>query len=300
MKRKVIQLAGRTYVVSLPSKWVKKYGIKKGDEVELQEENDCITIKTDSELAAKKASIDITGFNTRLIWHAAVSAYIEGNEEIELQFSSTTTTDPLTGKTHKITETISHITDGLIGMEIIHHGKNHCTLKEISKAKHEEYENILRRIFLMLSLEAKDILEAIKNKDKTTLENTKYSEANINKLCSYSLRLLNKKIYNSHIQTITHHKTITCLEEIGDLYARLAEETSKNKINTGALEKTNTLLEMFCSIHYSPTKDKIIQAYNLRHSIKESLKNQKDLTASILTRITDKIMDALHHLISRQ
>ena len=33
IKRKVIQLAGRTLVVSLPSKWAKKHNVQKGDEI---------------------------------------------------------------------------------------------------------------------------------------------------------------------------------------------------------------------------------------------------------------------------
>ena len=226
MKRKVIQLAGRTHVISLPSAWVKKYGIKKGDALEVREDECTLAINTSTDLAAKKTTIDITGFNTRLIWHAIVSAYIKGNEEIELHYGNTAATDPITNKTCDVLETISKITDSLIGTEIIRHGKTYCILKEISKAKHEEYENVLRRIFLMLTIEAKDILEAAKTKDSTIKDNIKYSEANINKLCNYSLRLLNKKIYNNHLQTIIHNKTITSLEEIGDMYAKLAEETA--------------------------------------------------------------------------
>ena len=299
MKRKVIQLAGRTHVISLPSKWVKKYGIKKGDEVELQEANDNLIINTTSELATRKTTIDITGFNTRLIWHAIVSAYVKGDEEIEIHFNNTTTLDPLTNKTCKTIETISQIIDNLIGIEIIRHGKNHCVLKEITKAKYEEYENVLRRIFLILSIEAADILEAAKTKDNTIKENIKYSEANINKLCNYSLRLLNKKIYNSHLQTIMHYRTITNLEEIGDIYAKLAENIIKNSINTNILAKTNKLLEMLCEIHYTPNKEQIIKAYDLRHSIKESLKKQKNKQANDIIRITDKIMDVLHYSTSK-
>ena len=37
MKRNVIQLAGKTLVVSLPSKWVKLNSVKKGDELNVLE-----------------------------------------------------------------------------------------------------------------------------------------------------------------------------------------------------------------------------------------------------------------------
>ena len=37
MKRKAIQLASQTIVVSLPAKWVRQQGIKKGDEIDVEE-----------------------------------------------------------------------------------------------------------------------------------------------------------------------------------------------------------------------------------------------------------------------
>ena len=37
MERKAIQLAGKTLVVSLPSKWAKKFGISKGDVLFVEE-----------------------------------------------------------------------------------------------------------------------------------------------------------------------------------------------------------------------------------------------------------------------
>ena len=46
MKRKVILLAGKTSVISLPNSWIKKWGINKGDELELIEKGNALNIKT--------------------------------------------------------------------------------------------------------------------------------------------------------------------------------------------------------------------------------------------------------------
>jgi len=137
MKRKVIQLARRTHVVSLPSKWVKKYGVQKGDELDVAEYQERLTISTCSALAAKRTQIDISDLNSSLIWRYLNTAYTQGADEIELNFTNQTTTNPRTGKTSKTLAEISRITDGMIGIEMIRHGKNFCTLKEISKAKQE-------------------------------------------------------------------------------------------------------------------------------------------------------------------
>jgi len=301
MKRKVIQLARRTHVVSLPSKWVKKYGVQKGDELDVAEYQERLTISTCSALAAKRTQIDISDLNSSLIWRYLNTAYTQGADEIELNFTNQTTTNPRTGKTSKTLAEISRITDGMIGIEMIRHGKNFCTLKEISKAKQEEFENVLRRIFLILSLEAKDLLNSIKTKDLTIADNMKYSEANINKLCNYCLRFLNRKIYKNHTQTISHNRIITLLEEIGDLYFQTAEEFVKNpKIKTQLIEKTNNLLDLFYKAFYDLTKENIIKAHNLRNQIKNDIKKskQQDKVSGLVTRISDKIMDAMDARIS--
>ncbi|MCG2718692.1 MAG: AbrB/MazE/SpoVT family DNA-binding domain-containing protein, partial [Nanoarchaeota archaeon] len=61
MKRKLIQMAGKTMVVSLPSPWIKKYGLKKGEEIDLEEKGKNILIKIDSkkENMGKEILIDI-------------------------------------------------------------------------------------------------------------------------------------------------------------------------------------------------------------------------------------------------
>ena len=46
MKRKVIQIAESTQLVSLPRKWALKYGVKKGDEVDVLEEGNKIVVST--------------------------------------------------------------------------------------------------------------------------------------------------------------------------------------------------------------------------------------------------------------
>ena len=184
---------------------------------------------------------------------------------------------------------------------MIRHGKNFCTLKEISQAKQEEFENVLRRIFLILALEAKDLLNAIKTKDLTIADNMKYSEANINKLCSYCLRFLNRKIYQNHTKTIAHNRTIILLEEIGDFYFQIAEEFVKNtKIKIQLIEKTNNLLEFFYKAFYDLTKESIIRTYDLRSQIKNDIKKskQQDKVSNLVTRISDKIVDAMDARIS--
>lgn len=67
MKRKVIQMAGKTMVVSIPSDWVKKYGIKKGDELELEKKNRNIIISTKKDYSLNKIKVNISDLDEQVI-----------------------------------------------------------------------------------------------------------------------------------------------------------------------------------------------------------------------------------------
>ena len=51
MKRKVIQIADSTQLISLPRKWALKYGIKKGDELDVEEQGSNVLVSTSRDLS---------------------------------------------------------------------------------------------------------------------------------------------------------------------------------------------------------------------------------------------------------
>ena len=59
MKRRVIQIAESTQLVSLPRKWAKKYNIKKGDELEVEIEGSSVRITTDNVIEVTKKALQI-------------------------------------------------------------------------------------------------------------------------------------------------------------------------------------------------------------------------------------------------
>ena len=63
MKRSVILMGGKTYIVSLPAPWIKRYGIKKGTELDVEESGSSIIISTKSGVSIpERFEIDITDF----------------------------------------------------------------------------------------------------------------------------------------------------------------------------------------------------------------------------------------------
>ncbi|MBW2994314.1 hypothetical protein KY315_02765, partial [Candidatus Woesearchaeota archaeon] len=121
MKRKVIQLARKTFVVSLPSKWVKKYDVKKGDELEVKDNSSSIVFSTQRQSDLKKTSIDITNTNERTLRWLLSSLHKKGYDEIELFYDNK-------NKTPIIQELIK---DLFIGFAIVHQSNKRCIVRAI-------------------------------------------------------------------------------------------------------------------------------------------------------------------------
>jgi len=67
MKRSVILMGGKTYVVSLPAKWIQKYGIQKGEELELEEIDNTVIVRTDK--LARGDDLDVNFTSLSLNYH---------------------------------------------------------------------------------------------------------------------------------------------------------------------------------------------------------------------------------------
>jgi len=207
IRRKVIQIANSTQLVSLPRKWSLKYNIQKGDELEVEEQGSNILITTDKEKPSSKTEINFKGRDSDLIHRALSSQYRAGYDEIKIFFEK-----PLELEMIQNTKN-----EELIGFEIVEEGRNYLTLKRVSNIEYSEFDPMLRRSFVFLLSVADECLEALKSNDVDGLKNLVFRDKTINKLTNYCRRSLNKKeIRFKHIGPA--YVIIEMLEKIGDGY----------------------------------------------------------------------------------
>ncbi|MBT4858296.1 phosphate uptake regulator PhoU [Candidatus Woesearchaeota archaeon] len=278
MKRKVIQLARKTHVVSLPCKWFREQGLKKGDEVEVIEEGRSLIINNSSSIkkCVTKISIDVSNLTVSLLFIYVNAAYKKGADEIELLFSNNQAKDPKRNRVVKTMDIISLITDRLIGMEIVRQSKNSCLIKEVSSVNEEEFELILNRIFVTLETMSQDSIDAYVKKDNETLENIcQYMEININKLTNFCLRILNKfsKQDSNSIYLIAF-----LLEDIGDQYTKISNELSKIKENkklVDFLKESELLLRLSHKFFSKSDKKYFVEFHKRKLDLKKSINESK-------------------------
>ncbi|MBT4257801.1 AbrB/MazE/SpoVT family DNA-binding domain-containing protein [archaeon] len=137
MKRKVVSQGPSSMMVSLPIKWVKEFGIKKGDEVDISEVGQELLISSNKRKTGNKIIINLESDNPLYVYRHLQAVYVNGYDEVEFKYSST-----------KIANILQEYTTGsFIGFELISQDNESCIIKSLSTEKEEEFEIILKRVF---------------------------------------------------------------------------------------------------------------------------------------------------------
>lgn len=289
MRRKVIQLAEKTFVISLPSQWVKQWGITKGEELELIENGSQLQVITEKARELKKCTIDLTNANERVIRWVLSSLHKKGYDEIEA-----TTTGP---EQEKILDEL--LKDLFIGFAIVHKTQNNCIIRCLSKEVEDQFDIILRRAFLVTLSQAEQISQLIAKKEYEKLSSTISLEKNNNQLTNFCQRILNKKGYVDAAKTTFIYVIIWNLEKISDEYKYLCEHLAEQKkIGKNALRllnETNKLLRKYYELFYSfnlQELTELAQKYaELNEEIQKTMQKEDAITLSYLSHIVLKIAD---------
>ena len=221
MKRKVIQLAKKTLVVSLPIKWAKKNDINKGDELDLIEEKASLVIgKTKrSRKGLGKLTINVSDSDKFLARYIS-GPFRHGYSEIRINFKDANVLD-------KVQETL----EMMHGFEMIEQGENHCIIKNIATGMEEEIDELLKRLFMVTINMFKESYEAIHKKQYSRLKNIANLERMNSRLADFCKRLLNLNDYPDPYRLKELYYIFGLFEEFGDDFRDICKLIEKDKKN---------------------------------------------------------------------
>lgn len=260
MKRKTIQLAKKTLVLSLPTAWVKKHSINKGDEIHIEEQEKSLVL-TPEIRSVKGESIEVNHEKIGKLIHRYMNKqYEKGVDEIKINF-----TDP------QMLIPIKKSLKELIGYEVITQGQKHCIIKDVSGQNYTEFENSLNRLFLILKNILEDGHSAIKNKNYELLEAIIKRDEDVNKFSHFCLRILSK--FNGNIErSDVYFFIINLIERIGDEYKFMLKEicSEKGNFNTEVLEKINELYNHVYKFTINTKIENALQIADFYDELKES------------------------------
>lgn len=243
MRRKVIQIAESTQLISLPRKWCVERGIKKGDELEVEALGSRLTVTTEKCLQSESVEVDISKLDRTSIMHLIRGLYKKGYDEIKLACSHPTAHHYRTEQDISITSVIHQEANRCPGLAIVDEKNNYCILKVISNADPKEFDNILRRTFILISDTCKDLILAAKENDRSLLESIEEKHDNVTRFISHSLRLINKRHDETKNTHFMYH-LISMMDKIIDI----SKDTARNllRYNNKLKSESYEILEHIC------------------------------------------------------
>jgi len=293
MKRKVIQIAGSTQLVSLPRKWALKQGIKKGDEIEVVEEGDRIILETSRKEEVKKASLNMTTVD-KFIKRPITALYKQGYDEIDVSYE-----DPL------LFDKVLQVCDLLLGFEVVDHRQRYCKIKNVALGLETEFDSVFKRIFLLDLSMARECLNCIKACEYERLKDITKQEITNNKLVMFCERLLNTKGYAEFTKTNSVYAILFQLEQVADVIRNICLYLDKNqKIKLS--KETYTMfsdvveqLNLFYTLFYQFDLDKLIGFHDKKKELDgKSLElfKKKGKDEVVVIQYLYRLNDIIHHM----
>ncbi|MFA5992509.1 MAG: AbrB/MazE/SpoVT family DNA-binding domain-containing protein [Candidatus Pacearchaeota archaeon] len=302
MKRKIIKQGHNTLTITLPSDWVKKLNLNAGDEVDLFENANSLVISGKQHNGHKSTTIDITGLRVPMVWRFFQGAYREGYDEIKLiydankqecenaydyyanQFAYTRMGE----RPRKVAtlDMVSGLVSRFIGIAIIDHGPNYCIIREMGELSTKEFDNSLRRIFLLILELFDEIISMIKDNkisDIGVCKRIHTMDVNVDRFVDYCCRI-NNKINDSTFQKNKQlmFSTLFLLEILSDEFKYIGRHLANSKKKVDEIlefaELVKEHFEMYYELFYKFDKDRAIkfgehdyEIYNDHFELKESV-----------------------------
>ena len=274
-------------MISIPSDWARKFGIRKGDELEIIEEERRFFVSTQKELTKKSTEINIDNLEP-MVLRTIASLYKAGYDEVKVTFS-----DP-----EQVMQVQNSLKNEIAGFEIVEQGKTYCIIKNIEGPLEEGFEPILRRTFILLLTMAEESLEAIRKQDYADLQRLRFIEDSNNRFTTFCRRALSKKGYKDQAKIQFIYHIIDQLEKIADQYKYLfdylmKEENAKHKLSAETLsyfQNTNKMLRNYYELFYNFDKAKVAEIGKLRKKLVQNV-------GSMLENAGRKDAVVLHYLV---
>ena len=280
MKRKLVKQGQKALTVTLPSSWVEKNNLNQGDEIDLLEMDDSLTISTEKTQPTKELIVDVSDLSPRIADRFMARAYQKGYDKITIKFDEP---ELMLAIKNKVPE--------LMGFEILNISKNEIEVQVISNQLDLDFDIILRRAFLILMDMAKTCHDAWKSGDSKSLENIFHQDFDVNRFLYFCLRYLNKSRKVMSFGKSILYYLIESMEDLGDELKELGKNLINIKTDKDVLAIISKMNEMFrisYEFFYTPEKSKAMAAFKLSKEIKIMVDDllgtkNKDLIKAIIS-----------------
>lgn len=222
MNRKILPAGPVTLAVSLPSSWVKRFNLKKGEELYVEEQGSSLRISTQKIVEEESALVNVKAlmpFTTKIIG----ILYQMGYKKIKAIYNPQAMVyhrNKQVSELDMIKNTFSHLT-GMQLWEIKKNGQESFAVA-VQKAQVEskEFENTFHQLYFHLLNQAEQVIEVFSGR-QVVLEECYVVETLINQTADFCMRILVSLGYPEYQKTSVYYTYTWYLESIGDKYYSL-------------------------------------------------------------------------------
>ncbi|MBI5066440.1 phosphate uptake regulator PhoU [Candidatus Woesearchaeota archaeon] len=284
MKRRIVQHGSSSLTVTLPVKWVDKFNLKKGEEINIEETGDTLLVSTDKSVAISKKVVSTSDYGI-FTKNNLSHLYQLGYDDIEITYEDS-----------KTFEEIRERIPGCIGYEIIDQKANKVFIKSIATTLESEFDVLLRKSFLITNEMAANIIELLESKQYAKLKETRNMESLNNKFTDVCIRILNKKGYKIPRRTMQMYEIVKNIERIADEFKYVCD----------LLKDNNKPLDKKFLEYFKETVDYYLAFYHMFYKFDSKLKKKLYLGRKELVDKYQKEMEKtkgkesvfLHHLVN--
>ncbi|MCF7872309.1 AbrB/MazE/SpoVT family DNA-binding domain-containing protein [Candidatus Woesearchaeota archaeon] len=191
MKRKIIRQGLGGYTVYLPKKWVDKFKLDKGSEVNFDEIGDDLILSANSKKTELEISLTLSHISESSIRTLITNSYRKGFDRIHVNFDSE--------KQFKILSDV--VNSRLIGFDVLRKEKNVCEIESVTEPNADQFDDMLLKFLFNI----KQLLVCTKDRidEKYFFEDIEKIEERIMKYDNFCRRIISKRsIRNKHSELL--------------------------------------------------------------------------------------------------
>ncbi|MDP1728793.1 MAG: hypothetical protein Q8L27_01160, partial [archaeon] len=193
-------------------------------------------------------------------------------------------------------EGLQYFVNRFIDFEIVEPGKNYALIKEMGVLTGKEFDNSLRRIFLLLEQMAEETLDAIKSNNPKLVAHMHDVDINLDKFQDYCIRILNRVGNKEPRKTSLLFTTLILLEMIGDEFKTISHhmifDHPNKKLNPVVATLAETIkkqLEIYYDLFYKFDNAKVAALSEVDHELYLG-------ASSLYKKADEEEKELFHHL----
>lgn len=292
MRRKIIKQGNNSYTLTLPINWIREEGIKEGTEIEVEEEDGHLIVKLPKGFRKEEESIniDVHNYNERTIRNILNQNYRKGYDKIIIQ-----------NVTEMQLENIRDIVrNTLLGFEVVEENSDNCIVQNIAEPSSEKFFIILRKIFLYILDESKEILNDFERNKLSSLRKRQYNKNIVDNYTNLCRRLIIKGRIGGNKNSYLLMMIVSRLSLIYHAYFymyKFASEQKELRISNSTfqlLKEANNIFKLFYESFYEKDFDKahevgILKDKHLFGTLYDLLKKSKGAENILLYHIGEVV-----------